>query len=51
MNDIAYHTGRQLTRADILPLQEYAKIRRQRRRHISEIKKYRRIEGLPLRGL
>jgi hypothetical protein len=47
MNDIAYHTGRQLTRADILPLQEYAKIRRQRRRHISEIKKHRRIEVGP----
>jgi hypothetical protein len=47
MNDIAYRTGRQLTRADILPLDEYAKIRRQRRRQISEIKLHRRIEVGP----
>ena len=47
MNDIANRTGRQLTRADILPLEEYAKIRRQRRRQISEIKMHRRIEVGP----
>jgi hypothetical protein len=44
MNDVMYRTGRQLTRADILPLDEYAQIRRQRRRQISEIKKHRRLE-------
>ena len=35
---------RHLTRADILPLDEYVKIRRQRRAEISEIKKRRRVE-------
>src|SRR3954454_23162594 len=44
MNDVMYRTGRQLTRADILPLEEYVQIRRQRRRQISEIKKHRRLE-------
>jgi hypothetical protein len=38
---------RQLTRADILPLDEYVKIRRQRRREITELKKHRRIEVGP----
>jgi len=38
---------RRLTRADILPLNEYAKIRRQRRAEISEIKKRRRVEVGP----
>jgi hypothetical protein len=47
MNDVMYRTGRQLTRADILPLEEYAQIRRQRRRQISEIKKHRRLEVGP----
>jgi len=47
MNDVAYRTGRQLTRADILPLEDYAKIRRQRRRQISEIKMHRRVEVGP----
>jgi hypothetical protein len=47
MNDVMYRTGRRLTRADILPLEEYAKIRRQRRRQISEIKKHRRLEVGP----
>src|SRR6476660_6780407 len=47
MNDVMCRTGRQLTRADILPLDEYAQIRRQRRRHISEIKKHRRLEVGP----
>jgi hypothetical protein len=47
MNDLLTRTGRQLTRADILPLGEYAKIRRQRRRQISEIKQHRRLEVGP----
>ena len=38
---------RQLTRADILPLHEYVKVRRQRRSEISELKKRRRIEVGP----
>jgi len=38
---------RQLTRADILPLDEYVKTRRQRRREITELKKHRRIEVGP----
>ena len=40
-------TRRRLTRADILPLDEYAKVRRQRRAEISEIKKRRRVEVGP----
>ena len=47
MNDVAFRTGRRLTRADILPLEEYIKVRRQRRRQISEIKKRRRVEVGP----
>jgi hypothetical protein len=38
---------RRLTRADILPLDEYVKIRRQRRREITELKKHRRLEVGP----
>lgn len=38
---------RRLTRADILPLEEYARIRRERRSHISELKKHRRVEVGP----
>ena len=38
---------RQLSRADILPLDEYVKIRRERRREISELKKRRRVEVGP----
>jgi hypothetical protein len=37
-------TPRQLTRADILPLDDYVKIRRDRRREISELKRRRRVE-------
>ena len=47
MNDVMYRTARRLTRADILPPDEYAKIRRQRRRQISEIKMHRRLEVGP----
>src|SRR3954463_3905067 len=36
-------TRRRLPRADILPLDEYAKIRRQRRAEISEVKKWRGV--------
>src|SRR3954465_2887754 len=38
---------RRLTRADISPLDAYVKIRRQRRREITELKKHRRIEVGP----
>jgi hypothetical protein len=38
---------RRLTRADILPLDEYVKIRSERRREISELKKRRRVEVGP----
>jgi hypothetical protein len=38
---------RQLTRADILPVDEYVKIRRQRRSEISDLKKRRRVEVGP----
>jgi Protein of unknown function (DUF3501) len=47
MNTPRSKTRRLLTRADILPLDEYAKIRRTRRSEISEIKKRRRIEVGP----
>ena len=39
--------AKRLTRADILPLPEYVKLRRERRREISEIKKRRRVEVGP----
>jgi hypothetical protein len=38
---------RQITRADILPIAEYVKIRAQRRREITELKKRRRLEVGP----
>jgi hypothetical protein len=44
MNTPQSKSQRRLTRADILPLDEYVKIRRQRRSEISEIKKQRRVE-------
>src|SRR3954449_5265482 len=47
MNTPRSKTRRLLTRADILPLDEYAKIRRTRRSEISEIKKRRRVEVGP----
>jgi hypothetical protein len=40
-------TKRQLTRDDIMPLADYAKVRRDKRREISELKKRRRIEVGP----
>ena len=47
MNTTRSKSRRRLTRADILPLDEYAKIRRTRRAEISEIKKRRRVEVGP----
>ena len=44
MNDPQAGTRRQLSRADILPLDEYVKIRREQRREISELKRQRRVE-------
>jgi hypothetical protein len=38
---------RELTRADILPLEEYARQRRERRRTVTELKKRRRVEVGP----
>ena len=38
---------RRLTRADIMPLGEYIKVRRERRREITELKKDRRVEVGP----
>lgn len=43
----ATQAKRQLTRDDILPLDDYAKNRRERRRAISELKKRRRVEVGP----
>jgi len=43
----AVKTPRVLTPEDILPLADYAKIRRERRRAISELKKRRRVEVGP----
>jgi len=47
MNTAQPKARRQLTRADILPLDEYVEIRRQRRSEVSELKKRRRIEVGP----
>jgi len=38
---------RQLTRADILPIEQYARDRREQRRRISELKRIRRVEVGP----
>lgn len=40
-------TRRRITRADIMPLAEYAAVRRERRRHTTEIKRRRRVEVGP----
>jgi Protein of unknown function (DUF3501) len=47
MNTPLFKSRRRLTRADLLPLDQYAKIRRQRRSEISEIKQRRRVEVGP----
>ena len=44
MNRPQTDTRRQLTRADILPLEDYVKVRRERRREITELKRRRRVE-------
>ena len=48
MNPTQTAARRQLTRADILPLDEYVKVRRERRREITELKKQRRVEVGPV---
>jgi uncharacterized protein DUF3501 len=47
MTETQSTSRRCLTRADILPLDEYVKVRRERRRQITELKKHRRIEVGP----
>jgi hypothetical protein len=47
MTDTLVHGKRQLTRADILPPAEYAAIRSDRRKRITEIKRRRRLEVGP----
>ena len=47
MNTGTKSTKRELTRDDILPLPEYAKIRRDKRREATELKKRRRVEVGP----
>ena len=47
MTETQSRSRRRLTRADILPLDEYIKIRRDRRRQITELKRHRRLEVGP----
>ena len=47
MTALQSRAKRQLGRTDILPLDEYAKLRSQRRREVAELKKRRRIEVGP----
>ena len=47
MTETQSRNRRRLTRADILPLDEYIKIRRERRRQITELKRHRRLEVGP----
>src|SRR5215472_2711504 len=47
MNPLQTRGRRAITRTDILPLDEYVKIRRERRGKITELKKRRRIEVGP----
>ena len=47
MTDTPAGAQRRITRADLLPLDEYVKIRRDRRRETSELKKRRRVEVGP----
>lgn len=47
MNRLQSRARHQLTRADILPLDEYARIRSQSRREIGDLKKRRRVEVGP----
>jgi hypothetical protein len=48
MSELQAPARHRLSRTDILPLDEYVKIRRQRRSEISELKKRRRVEVGPL---
>ncbi len=47
MSETALTQKRRLTHADILPLAEYAAIRREERRRLGEIKRWRRLEVGP----
>jgi len=47
MSETQSSSRRRLTRADILPVDEYMKIRRDRRRQITELKRHRRLEVGP----
>lgn len=47
MNDTSSRSKRQLRRQDILPFADYAAIRRDQRRRITEIKRQRRVEVGP----
>ncbi len=47
MSELHAKTRRQITRADLLPFDHYARVRSQRRRQISELKKRRRVEVGP----
>src|SRR5229473_6166586 len=47
MNHRLTRARRQLTPADFLPLEEYARIRAQRRRELTELKKHRQVEVGP----
>jgi hypothetical protein len=47
MNDLLNRSKRAIGRQDILPLAEYAKIRKERRQQVSQIKKNRRVEVGP----
>ncbi len=44
MTDTSFRNKRQLTRHDILPLADYAAVRRDQRRRVTEIKRQRRFE-------
>ena len=47
MTETQSKSRRRLSRADILPLDEYIKVRRERRRQITELKRHRRLEVGP----
>jgi hypothetical protein len=47
MNQPLTRARKQLTRADILPFDDYARIRKERRRQINDLKKRRRVEVGP----
>src|SRR5262249_47007591 len=47
MTVVSVRSKRRLTRADIMPLDEYVKVRRERRREVTELKRNRRVEVGP----